>query len=117
MFACNPELGVFRREDPSSPIAKAIFTYHGVRVGVLMDGGQSPREGLVCGISTQAHDLGNGDGSPILAGDPNSARGAIGRMVLFGFPMYFMKDPQAYQLMRTAFAYVNASPTLPAYAP
>lgn len=117
MFACNSELGAFRREDPTRPIVKALFTYHGARVGVLQDGAQSPREGLVCAIATQAHDLGNGDGSQILPGDPNSARGAIGRMVMFGFPMYYMKDAQAYALMRTAFAYVNASPTLPAYAP
>jgi hypothetical protein len=34
-------------------------------------------------------------------------------MVVFGFPMYFMKDPEATHLMKTAFGYVNASPTLP----
>jgi hypothetical protein len=117
MFACNSELGVFRREDPTRPIAKALFTYHGVPTGILMNGSPSPREGLICGISTQAHDLGNGDGSIILPGNPTNARGAIGRMVFFGFPIYYMKDPQAYALMRTAFAYVNASPTLPTYGP
>jgi len=116
MFACNPEVGLFRREDPTRPIVKPLFTYHGVNVGIFMDGAQSPREGLICGISTQAHDLGNNesDSSPIT---PGNARGAIGRMVFFGFPMYYVKDTQAYALMRNAFIYVNASPTLPAYSP
>jgi hypothetical protein len=41
----------------------------------------------------------------------------IGRTVMFGFPMYYIKDPQAYAIMRAAFAYVNASPTLPSYTP
>jgi hypothetical protein len=116
-FGCQPEQGLFRREDPTRPIAKPLFTYHGVETGVLMDGGASPREGLIVGIQTQAHDLGNGGGGVISPSDPNSARGALGRMVFFGFPMYFMKDPHAYALMRTAFQYVNASPTLPAYTP
>lgn len=117
MFACVSEVGLFKREDPTRPITKPLFTYHGVPVGVNMDGGQSPREGLICGISTQAHDLGNNNGGVIVPGDPNSARGAIGRMVFFGFPMYYMKDAQAFAMMRTAFAYVNASPTLPSYTP
>jgi hypothetical protein len=33
-------------------------------------------------------------------------------MVFLGFPIYYMKDDQAHAVMRAAFAYVNASPTL-----
>jgi hypothetical protein len=113
MFGClDPAL--FRREDRTRPIVKPLFTYHGVQQGILMNGAASPREGLVCAVSTQAHDLANGDGSDVVQGNAN---GAIGRMVFFGFPLYFVKDAQAYPLLRTAFAYINASPTLPAYSP
>jgi hypothetical protein len=34
-------------------------------------------------------------------------------MVHIGFPLYFLKDPQAIAMLQAAFAYVNASPTLP----
>jgi hypothetical protein len=33
-------------------------------------------------------------------------------MVFLGFPIYYMKDADAYAVMRAAFAYVNGSPTL-----
>jgi hypothetical protein len=42
--------------------------------------------------------------------DPN---GSIGRTVHLGFPLYFLRDPDALRILQTAFAYVNASPTLP----
>jgi hypothetical protein len=71
-------------------------------------------EGLVVGVATQAHDLGNAGGGVIT---PGNASGAIGRMVVLGFPIYYMKDDQAYSIMRAAFGYVNASPTLPQHGP
>ncbi|MGE5176479.1 MAG: hypothetical protein ACM3JJ_08915 [Hyphomicrobiales bacterium] len=109
-FGCIATQKLYRREDENSPIAQAIYAYHGVPQGVAFDKGPSPREGLYCGIATQAHDLANGDGSPIT---PSNSKGAFGRMVFLGFPIYYIKDPQAIQVMRAAFAYVNASPTLP----
>jgi hypothetical protein len=112
-LGCSADESRYRRENPSLPIASPILTYHGVNQGVLEDQGPSPREGLVVGIATQAHDNGTGDGSIITSG---SARGVVGRMVFLGFPVYYLKDEQAYQVMRAAFAYVNGSPTLPAGA-
>ena len=113
-FACLPDQSRLRRENPGAPIAVPIFTYHGVDKGVLQDGGPSPREGLVVGIATQAHDMGQADGSVVT---PGSSRGVMGRMVFLGFPIYYAKDEQAYAVMRAAFAYVNSSPTLPAGVP
>jgi hypothetical protein len=113
-FACLPNQGLLRRENPGAPIAVPILTYHGVDQGVLQDRGPSPREGLVVGIATQAHDMGQGDGSIVTSG---SAHGVMGRMVFLGFPIYYAKDADAYAVMRAAFAYVNASPTLPAGVP
>lgn len=109
-FGCIGTQDLYRREDQSSPICVPLYTYHGVPQGIAMDGGPSPREGLLVGVATQAHDLANGDGTPIT---PSNSKGAFGRMVFLGFPMYYIKDAQAIQVMRTAFAYVNASPTLP----
>jgi hypothetical protein len=110
-FGCqeNPT-GYFRVEDPLQPIAAPIYTYHGVRTGVTMQGGVSPREGLVCGVRVQAHDLG-GTGSPLsVVQNPN---GALGRMVHIGFPLYFLKDAAAVAVLKAAFTYVDGSPTLP----
>jgi hypothetical protein len=114
-FACQQEQGRFRREDPFSPIAVPILTYHGVNVGVAQNLGPSPREGLVVGIQTQAHDLGNaGGGDPIT---PGNSGGAVGRLVFLGFPLYYVKDAQAYALMQNAFNYVDHSPTIPQNGP
>jgi hypothetical protein len=110
-FGCqdNPT-GYFRVENIAAPIAAPIYIYHGARTGVTQTGGASPREGLVCGIRVQAHDLGGSGSGVSVAVDP---RGALGRMVHIGFPLYFMKDAQAVALLNSAFDYVNASPTLP----
>ena len=120
-FACLPSGGavVIRRESRTSPIALPILTYHGVPTGIAMSSAPSPREGLVVAIATQAHDLGVRDlgtafDTPITA---QNSKGVIGRMVVLGFPLYYLKDDQAYAIMRAAFAWVNASPTLPTYAP
>ncbi len=105
-FGCQEDQAVFGIEPGSAPIARAIYSYHGVPKGVLMNGGPSPREGYACGVVMQSHDLGNGSGI-------YNPKAAVGRIVLLGFPLYFVKDQQAIDIMRTAFAYVNASPTLP----
>ena len=110
-FACTEApSSVFRLEDPSRPIAEPIYTYHGVRTGVFEDGGASPRENLVVGIRTQAHDLGTEGGGTITKGN---AAGAIGRIVHLAFPLYFIKTAQAQNLIQVAYNYVNNSPTLP----
>ena len=111
-FGCQLNTtSVFRLEDVSLPIAQPILTYHGVRTGVFESGGASPREGLVTGIRVQAHDQGlPGIKTPIV---PGNATGAIGRAVFFSFPVYYMIDEDARQLIQAAFGYVNASPTLP----
>ena len=54
----------------------------------------------------QSHDLGNHGGRYV----PTSA---IGRIAFFTFPLYYLKDADAIDIMKKAFAYVNASPTLP----
>jgi hypothetical protein len=111
-FGCleNPS-AAFRLEDVSQPIALPVLTYHGVRTGVVEQGGPSPREGLVCGIRVQAHDQGlPGIKTPIV---PGSSNGAIGRTVHLSFPLYWLRDGDARQLVQTAYSYVNASPTLP----
>jgi hypothetical protein len=61
-------------------------------------------------VQVQAHDLGTFGGGIITQGN---SQGAIGRVVVFGFPVYFLKDAQAVTNVRNAFAYLNASPTLP----
>lgn len=109
-FGCITPQNLYRREDVSTPIAVPILRYHGVPQGIAMNGLPSPREGLVVGIATQAHDLGNQNGGVV---DAQHSQNAFGRMVFLGFPIYYLKDPQAYQIMRTAFSYVNSSPTLP----
>lgn len=110
-FACVDEPSrVFRLEDPNSPIALPIYTYHGVNVGLNEEGGHSPRENMVVGIRTQAHDVGTEGGGTITKGN---AAGAIGRIVHLGFPLYFMKSDQTLHLIQTSFNYVDQSPTLP----
>ena len=100
LFGCvDPSL--YRLENPGAPIAVPLFMYHGVNEWVAQNGAPSPREGLVVGVATQAHDDGKGDGSLL-----------VGRMVFLGFPIYYATDAEAYSIMRAAFAYVNASPTL-----
>jgi len=113
-FGCYPPTMVVRKEFPG-PVVFPVLTYHGVPRGVQYDLGPSPREGMVVGIATQAHDFGNsGFTGPIT---PSNSKGVAGRMVVLGFPMYYLRDPEAYPVMRAAFAYVNASPTLPGYSP
>jgi hypothetical protein len=115
-FGCFDQDVTVRKESGGS-IVIPIMSYHGARTGLPPYTGSlpSPREGLYVGIATQAHDLGtSGTRDPITF---QSSRGVIGRTVMFGFPMYYIKDPQAYAIMRAAFAYVNASPTLPSYTP
>ncbi len=115
-FGCfPPNVQSLVRKENSGPISVPLFTYHGVPQGVFMNGGPSPREGLYVGIATQAHDLGNAGGGGFIT--PATSSGAIGRMVILGFPIYYIKDAGAYQIMRAALAYVNASPTLPSYTP
>jgi hypothetical protein len=114
-FACLPPstFAQIRKESPG-PISVPLYTYHGVPQGLAENGPPSKREGLIVGIATQAHDLGQSGGGPL---SPGNASGAIGRMVVLGFPIYYLTDPQAYSIMRAAFAYVNGSPTLPQRGP
>ncbi|TMQ62960.1 MAG: hypothetical protein E6K79_11130 [Candidatus Eisenbacteria bacterium] len=108
-FGCEDQpAAVFRPENPNLPIAQVIYTYHGARIGVTEQGGPSPREGRVVGIMTQAHGLGTTAGTGTF--NPN---GSLGRMVHLAFPLYFLRDADAQRIIQTAFAYVNASPTLP----
>lgn len=112
-FNCVQNVGAVFRVENNSPIALPIYRYHGARVGILQDGGASPREGMVVGVRCQAHDLGNnplGGGAVIT---PGNSAGAMGRMIHLGFPMYFLKDADAVALMTASFNYVNHSPTLP----
>ena len=109
-FNCEPSQALLRKEDTNSPISTPLYTYHGAPIGIYMTGAQSPRENLIIGVQVQAHDLGGFGGGAIT---PGNTGGVIGRVVVLGFPMYFMKDAQAQATMKTAFAYVNGSPTLP----
>jgi hypothetical protein len=109
-FNCETNLGLYRKEDANKPISTPLFTYHGAPVGIYMTGAPSPRENTIVGVQVQAHDLGGFGGGTIT---PGNTGGVIGRVVVFGFPIYFIKDPQATAAMLTAFGYVNASPTLP----
>jgi len=104
-FGCQPILS-FGYEDHSAPIANVIYTYHGANKGVLQDAGPSPREGLAVATLVQSHDLGTNAGV-------YAPSAAIGRIALFTFPLYYLKDSDAVNIMRKSFEYVNASPTLP----
>lgn len=111
-FGCEPAPGwIFVPEDVSRAIAEPILTYHGANVGIDEEGGPSPREGMVVGIQVQAYSLGAlSGGYPGPSFDPNSS---TGRMVHFGFPLYFLRNQDALHLLRRAFDFVDASPTLP----
>jgi len=107
-FGCQPNAStVFTPEDPSQPIAQATLLYHGVNVGINEEGGPSPREGMVVGIQVQAHGLGQGLTPAFDAGS------SVGRMVHLTFPLYFLRDQDAVRILKAAYAYVSASPTLP----
>ena len=119
-FGCpGPTQNLIRRENLSLPISIPIYTYHGVNQAPGADrpyeftGPPSPREGLVVGLAVQSHDFGNSGRSGSDTIEHGDADGAVGRCVFLGFPIYYMEDAQAYAIMRAAFAYVNASPTLP----
>lgn len=113
-FGCLTQQSLIRKETAGA-ISVPIFTYHGAPEGVALNGGPSPREGLVCGLAIQAHDFGTSGGGVAIT--PANSSGAVGRIVIFGFPMYYLKDAEAYTIMHAAFAYVNGSPTLPSYVP
>jgi len=104
-FGCADKSN-FGLENPAAPVVQAIYTYHGVPLGVLQDGAPSPREGLACATFAQSHDLGTNGGRY----DPTAA---IGRIAFFTFPFYFLKDADAVNIMKKSYEYVNASPTLP----
>ncbi len=107
-FGCEQSpVQTFRPEDPAQPIALPIFSYHGANVGVVEQGGPSPREGMVVGIRMQSHSTGI-SGAP--AYDPNAS---LGRMIHLAFPFYFLRDQDAQALIQAAYSYVDASPTLP----
>ena len=113
LFNCVSSELLIRRESLATPISTPIFTYHGAPRGIYQDGFPSPREDLVVGIQVQAHDLGDFGGGILTPGD---AQIAIGRVVAFGFPLYFVKNGQAHANARNAFVYLNGSPTLPPMA-
>ena len=96
----------FGLEQPSQAVVEPIYTYHGVRQNPLQDGQVSPREGFVVASLAQSHDFG-------ITGGHYTPTAAIGRIALFTFPLYYLKDSNAVDIMERAFAYVNASPTLP----
>ena len=81
----------------------------GVPRGVALDGGPSPREGKICGILAQSHDLGPDSGGNGIYVPSKS----VGRLALLGFPLYFIRNQQASDVLFKAFTYVNGSPTLP----
>ncbi len=112
LFGCEPAPGsVLIPEDPSRAIAEPILTYHGANVGVSEESGPSPREGLVVGVQVQAYSRATESGSyPGPSFDPNAS---TGRMVHLAFPLYFLRDQDALDLLQTAYSHVNASPTLP----
>jgi len=104
-FGCQP-IQRFAIERPDVPVVQPIYTYHGAPKGPLLDGGPSPREGLVCASLAQSHDLGTGVGIYM----PTAA---VGRIAFFTFPLYFLKDADAIKIMKKSYEYVSASPTLP----
>ena len=107
-FGCQVNAAaVFQPENPGAAIALPIYRYHGANVGVTESGGASPREGMVVGIQMQSHSIGT-SGATVY--DPKAS---LGRMVHLAFPLYFLRDADAIQVITTAFNYVNASPTLP----
>jgi hypothetical protein len=106
-FGCQA-IQNFGVENPAAPVVQPIYTYHGVRQGPLQNGAASPREGLVVASLVQAHDLGTSGGQAHY-----TPTAAVGRIVVFTFPLYFLRDADAISIMKKSFDYVNASPTLP----
>jgi hypothetical protein len=107
-YGCQ-DIQNFAFENPAAPIVQVVYTYHGVREGVdslYREGAPSPREGLACGSLVQSHDLGTNSGRYV----PTAA---IGRIALFTFPLYFLKDADAIDIMKKSYDYVDQSPTLP----
>ena len=104
-FGCQP-IQRFAIERPDVPVVQPIYTYHGAPKGPLLDGGPSPREGLVCASLAQSHDLGTGVGVYM----PTAA---VGRIAFYTFPLYFLKDADAINIMKKSYEYVSTSPTLP----
>jgi hypothetical protein len=96
----------FGLENPGQPVVQPLYTYHGVRMGPLQNGAPSPREGFPCASFVQSHDLATNGGHYV-------ATAAVGRIALFTFPLYYLKDADAVDIMKRAFTYVNLSPTLP----
>jgi hypothetical protein len=108
-FGCQP-IQNFAIENPGAPVVQRIYTYHGARLGALQDGGASPREGLVVGELVQAHDLATSGGQ-----SHYNPAASVGRIAIFTFPLYFLKDADAINIMKKAYDYVGGptSPTLP----
>jgi len=104
-FGCQA-IQNFGMENPSLPIVQVLYNYHGVRQKPAQDGAPSPREGFACGSFVQSHDLATNAGHYV----PSAA---IGRIALFTFPLYYLKDHDAIDIMTRSYAYVNGSPTLP----
>jgi hypothetical protein len=104
-FGCQ-DIQNFGVENPAAPIVQVVYTYQGVRQGPFLDGPPSPRQGLAVGSLVQSHDLATNAGNYV----PTAA---IGRIALFTFPIYFVDDAEAINIMKKAFEYVGQSPTLP----
>ena len=83
-----------------------IYTYHGALTGAAQNGPPSPREGLAVGTFVQSHDLATSGGHYV----PTAA---IGRIALFTFPLYYLKDADAINIVGKSYTWVSASPTLP----
>jgi hypothetical protein len=108
-FGCQA-IQNFGFENPAAPIVQIVYTYEGIRQGPFLDGPPSPRQGLGVGALIQSHDLATNAGNYV-------ASAAIGRIALFTFPLYFLEDAEAINIMKRAFAYVDQSPTLSATPP
>jgi len=104
-FGCQP-IQNYGYENPPAPIARVLYTYHGARTGITQTGAPSPREGLAIGEFVSSHDLGNVD-------KIYHPEAAVGRIAIFTFPLYFLKDADAITIMEKSFQFVDASPTLP----
>jgi len=114
-FGCQ-SIQFFGYEDHSAPIVRVIYTYHGARTGDPTGhdwegqtpslGQPSPREGLAVGSFVQSHDLATNNGRYV-------ATAAVGRIALFTFPLYYLRDADAINIVRKSYDYVSQSPTLP----
>ena len=104
-FGCQA-IQFFGYENHNAPIAQVIYTYHGALTGAAQNGPPSPREGLAVGTFVQSHDLATSGGHYV----PTAA---IGRIALFTFPLYYLKDADAIDIVGKSYTWVSASPTLP----